>query len=200
MAVHLSGGEKLPGTGGTSLAILSAARYWYCVLGDKVISLVTGNDRWRMSDFPEVSLVHVAANTWLFVNVALTLGTVQLVLGGANWISSSGCGAEQIGSQHGWQLLNMEVQDFTLMIAQVFLKCSLKDTEPTTVLQHPRTSRTSNLTHPGALWSWPIGRSVQKDSSMVIWISRMAQRLACAWQNFQALIIISLPAAVMAHP
>jgi len=38
MAVHLSGDEKLPRTGGISLAVLSTARLWYCVLGNKVIS------------------------------------------------------------------------------------------------------------------------------------------------------------------
>lgn len=44
MAVHLSGDEKLPRTGGIALAMLSTAELWFCVLGSKAIGLLTSSD------------------------------------------------------------------------------------------------------------------------------------------------------------
>lgn len=44
MAVHLSGDEELPRTGGIALAMLSTAGLWFCVLGSKAIRLLTSSD------------------------------------------------------------------------------------------------------------------------------------------------------------
>ena len=110
-------------------------------------SLVTQSDRWRMPSFLEVGLVHMTASTWIFWGVSLTVRTLKLVLAGAYWISSSGCGIKQIGSQHSWAVVSMEDQDFALMIALLFLKRSVKDVALTTVHQHPRWA---------GPWVWPI--------------------------------------------
>lgn len=137
MAVHLSGDEKLPRTGGIALAMLSTAGLWFCVLGSKAIGLLTSNDSWRMPHFLERALVHLTAGTWVFMGISLTSKTLKLVLAGVNWISSSGCHSKQKRSQHSWEFLSMEDQDFTPMIAVVFLQCSVTDTAPNTVCSIP---------------------------------------------------------------
>lgn len=63
MAVHLSGVEKLPKSGGIALSVLSKAGLWFCVLGSKGIISVTRSDSWRMPPLLELGLVHVTADT-----------------------------------------------------------------------------------------------------------------------------------------
>lgn len=155
------------------------------------------SDRWRMPSFLEFGLVRMTVSTWIFMDLSLTFRTLKT---GVNWISSSGCSIKQIGSQNGRELVSIEDQDFTLMIALVLFKCSVKGTAPATVSQHPKWVGPQVWPILAVPCSWPINRSLQRYSYMEIWTPLMAQHLTCAWQNFRALIMLSLHAAIMAYP
>lgn len=134
-----------------------------------------------MPCFLELGLVPVTAGTWIFMDVW------KLVLAAVNPVSSSGCCMKQKRPQHSREFLSMENQDFALMVAMVFLKCSVKDTAPNTVCSTQR-SRTSSLTHSDVDVPDPsvgLCRGTGITGSYIeIGAFPVAQHLICAWQNF----------------